>query len=142
MQMIAPSTLADACLEAVSRQEDSAQPPAAVILMYGVDPASPWVVVYPLPIEDLEEAVASGADLRTVLNPAEHREELELALHFEEGTLPGGDELASLVAQAARLLRNTMPETLVCATDPERTALLESVREQRIPEVLSFLPKS
>lgn len=134
--------LASACASIVEDYEvRESETAVAVALMFGTDPSNGWLVVYPLTPDDLDEK-AEESDLESVLNPAEHREELELALPEDMAArLPKGTELRDLVEKTVRTLRTQLPKKLVYMTDPDCEELRESVASAKIPRSLRFVRK-
>ncbi len=136
-----PADLALACAERVRDLErESRESSVAICIMFEPDPTAPMILVFPLMGSDLESR-RGETDLVSILNPAEHREELELTISSEiEAALPRGNQLRELVDAAVKVLRREFPSKLVYMTDPECTELANSVAEATCPASLDWLP--
>ena len=138
--MITHQELASACVQVLETFEGSSGIRAeCVAIMYGPDPESPSVLLFPLPLADVT-ARQSEPDIVSILNPAEYAEELKLTLPDDvDARLPGGDNLQIMVREAVAQMRRDMPDKLIYMTDPECSELADSVREARIPPSLAWL---
>ena len=138
--MITDQELSLACTQTLEDFEKSSGVRAGcVAIMYEPDPEAPTVLVFPIPLADIV-ARQNRPDIVSILNPAEHAEELELALPDDvDARLPCGDDLQSMVRAVVGQMRRDMPDRLIYMTDPECSELADSVREARIPPSLAWL---
>lgn len=138
--MITCQRLANVCAQIVEIFENETATRAdCIAIMYEPDPASPMVLVFPLPLADVM-AKQGKPRLRSILNPAEHADEFELSIPEDiEAELPRGDDLQRLVRDTVDQMRRDMPDRLIYMTDPECSELVDSVREAQLPPGLAWL---